>query len=190
MLKKITKTNSLIFMIAYDIYVKSFKPHQRRTLSDLIDKIRKNRCDFFALEASNQIIGILISWMFEKFNYIEQFAIREELRGKNYGQQALSEYLNEVKNPVVLEIDCSDDTEPVKKRIKFYEKMQFFMHSFPYLEPSYDSKKIFVPARIMSYPHLFEDQQLMEVKETLYDFVYEVTKDPRAPDAFAVANYG
>ena len=150
----------------------AFPPDERPSFETL-----KNRTDkefhFNVIENDGKLVGILSFWEFEKFVYIEHFAIDKALRNNRLGSQVLS-FFTEQKFPnkeIIFEVELPEN-QTAKQRITFYERNGFFCHTdFNYQQPPYEQGLDFVSMLIMSRNEL-QISQLQEFTKTLYQKVY------------------
>lgn len=90
-----------------------------------------------AIIENGTFAGILTSWDFGDFTYVEHFAILSELRGGGYGSHAFQMFLNEcTHHPVVFEVEMPE-TENARRRIAFYERQGMTLLPFTYIQPAY-----------------------------------------------------
>lgn len=117
------------------------------------------------------IESMMALWEFPHFIFIEHFAICKQKRGYGIGSLCLEEFLRDVQKPVILEVEpaCDDIT---KKRISFYERRGFHLHTYSYMQPPLRKDKGGCPLQIMSYPNALTLQQFEEMKDILYKEVY------------------
>lgn len=81
-------------------------------------------------------IGFVAYWEFEKYIYVEHFAIHQNLRGQGYGSVVLKDLTNKAGKRVLLEIDpVMDDISAA--RLRFYQACGFFENPFSHIHPPY-----------------------------------------------------
>ena len=97
---------------------------------------------------TKQPIGLLTTWFFDEFIYIEHFAIDPELRSQGYGSKAMSTFIKQQGKPIVLEAEPPTD-ELTRRRIRFYERQGLTLYDFPYLQPAYTEASQPVELRLM-----------------------------------------
>lgn len=97
---------------------------------------------------TKQTLGLLTTWHFEEFIYIEHFAIDPTLRSQGYGSEALKAFIHEHGKPIVLEAEPPTDALSIR-RIKFYERIGLTLYDFPYMQPAYTEDSHPVELRLM-----------------------------------------
>lgn len=97
---------------------------------------------------TKQPLGLLTTWHFEEFIYIEHFAIDPTLRSQGYGSEALKAFIHEHGKPLVLEAEPPTDALSIR-RIKFYERIGLTLYDFPYMQPAYTEDSHPVELRLM-----------------------------------------
>ncbi len=152
-----------------DIYEESFPSDERRDLESQIKLLDNKRYDFKAIYENNSLIGLIACWDLEDFLFIEHFAIKKELRGKGIGTNLLKQYIN--KKRVVLEVEQSK-SELNNRRIKFYERLGFYLNYYDYIQPSYGKNKKPVPMYLMTFPDKLDNIGFLSLKKNIYKIVY------------------
>ena len=97
---------------------------------------------------SPKTLGLLTTWHFEEFIYIEHFAIDPTLRSQGYGSEALKAFIHEHGKPLVLEAEPPTDALSIR-RIRFYERIGLTLYDFPYMQPAYTEDSHPVELRLM-----------------------------------------
>ena len=122
------------------IYHTSFPIDEQRPIKSIIHLIgHDNRFVAYALlDAEEGFLGLLTTWHFEEFIYIEHFAIAPNLRSKGHGTEAIKAFIKEHSKPIVLEAEPPTD-EFSTRRIHFYERCGLTLYDFPYIQPAYTS---------------------------------------------------
>ena len=97
------------------LYETAFPEDEQIPWDDLMRLIGEMPLDFTAYYDGEAFIGFTIVYPRKSFNWFWYFAVREELRGKGYGQRILSESTTQV---------C-DNLEERRKRQAFYLRNGF-----------------------------------------------------------------
>lgn len=97
---------------------------------------------------SPKLLGLLTTWHFGEFIYIEHFAIDPSLRSQGHGSEALKAFIHEHGKPIVLEAEPPTDALSIR-RIKFYERIGLTLYDFPYMQPAYTEDSHPVELRLM-----------------------------------------
>lgn len=157
-----------------ETYVSSFPSCERRDFAALKALMFPgSRFIANALLRDGQYVGFITCWNFEKFLYIEHFAIDQTARNGGIGGKALRQFLNVWNLPAVLEVESPDD-EMSKRRIGFYERLGFVLDTHPYQQPPYHAGEGGLDMLLMSYGAIDLQKEYEEVKNYLYECVYGV----------------
>ena len=116
------------------------------------------------------LLGLLTTWEFADFIYIEHFAIDPALRSQGYGSEALKAFIHEQGKPLVLEAEPPTD-EMTRRRIRFYERIGLTLYDYPYIQPAYTEESLPVELRLMGTIDT-EATPLAKVSDTLHREVY------------------
>ena len=119
---------------------------------------------------SPKALGLLTTWEFNDFIYIEHFAIDPTLRSQGYGSEALKAFIHEQGKPLVLEAEPPTD-EMTHRRIRFYERIDLTLYDYPYIQPAYTEESLPVELRLMGTIDT-ENIPLDKVSNTLHREVY------------------
>lgn len=121
------------------------------------------------------INAFIANWKLDEFNFIEHFAVANELRGNGLGTLMLKDYLRKSNKLIFLEVELPQDKTSMR-RIKFYERLGFYLNDFYYLQPPMQKKHDFLQLKVMSYPRAVDNSEFIEFKNTVYDKVYKVNR--------------
>lgn len=173
-LKKIQKNDKQTLNSIRVIYENSFPSDERRDFELVTELINNNIFTLYAINFENNTIGMLSSWSFIDFTYIEHFAIDSKFRNNGAGSFIFQKYINLTPNKIILEVDLPTD-EISFKRIKFYTKFGFSICKETYIQPPYDKNKEAVPMLIMSNVEIECFQDFEYLKYIIYKNVYSVS---------------
>ena len=112
------------------MYETAFPEDEQIPWDDLMRLIGEMPLDFTAYYDGEAFIGFTIVYPRKSFNWFWYFAVREELRGKGYGQRILSQLLDNYEDqPFVLDMESTtqvcDNLEERRKRQAFYLRNGF-----------------------------------------------------------------
>ena len=124
------------------------------------------------LSTQHPPLGLLTTWHFEKFIYIEHFAIDPNLRSQGYGTEALNTFIQEHSKPIILEAEPLTD-DITRRRIRFYERCGLTLYDFPYIQPAYTPESNPVELRLMGTLNT-NDTPLTLVSKILHREVYGI----------------
>ena len=112
------------------LYETAFPLDERIPWDELMRLVKEMPLDFTAYYDGEEFVGFIIVYPRKSFNWYWYFAVREELRGKGYGQQILAMLKEKYKGQsCVLDMesptqDC-DNIEQRKRRHAFYLRNGF-----------------------------------------------------------------
>jgi hypothetical protein len=147
------------FKKAWKIYEYSFPSDERRNIEQQKKTNQKKGYNYRIIKDEHKVIGLIATWDFEDFSFIEHIAIMKEHCKKNPN--------------TILEVERPENQEAIN-RIKFYEKLGFKLNKYDYIQPAYDKDKESVPLFIMSYPNKINEKEYLALQQELYKKVYEV----------------
>ena len=112
------------------LYETAFPEDEQIPWKDLMRLIGEMPLDFTAYYDGQTFIGFTIVYPRMSFNWFWYFAVREELRGKGYGQQILTQLIERYEGqPFVLDMESTtqvcDNLEQRKQRQAFYIRNGF-----------------------------------------------------------------
>ncbi len=147
------------FQAAWDLYLDSFPIDERRELG-VQKKIFEH--EDYVLEAfifDDEFIGFLAWWRFDGLRYIEHMATIDSHRGKGYGSRILKKFISDSNEKIILEVELPN-SETNKRRIGFYERLDFKLNQYEYQQLPYRKNGFPIQLLIMSYPHLIDEVTL------------------------------
>ncbi|MGE6260502.1 GNAT family N-acetyltransferase [Heyndrickxia sporothermodurans] len=124
-------------------------------------------------DSNNQIVAFLAAWEFPLFRFVEHIAVNPIMRGSGIGGKMMPAYMEELKKPVLLEVE-HPDTELAQRRIGFYERLGFHLNPFEYVQPPLQKGQDNLPLNLMSYPQLLTDEEFILYRKILYRHVYKI----------------
>lgn len=112
------------------LYETAFPEGEQIPWEDLMRLVGEMPLDFTAYYDGKEFIGFTIVYPRKSFNWYWYFAVREELRGKGYGQQILTQLIENYKGQTcVLDVESPtqvcDNIEQRRKRHAFYLRNGF-----------------------------------------------------------------
>ena len=156
------------------VYHASFPIDEQRPIEDIARLIvHDHRFIAYAItDASSTFVGILTTWHFDKFIYIEHFAIVPTLRSQGYGSKALQTYIAAQQKPIILEAEPPTN-DITRRRIQFYQRCGLTLYEHPYIQPAYAPDRNPVPLRLMGTINA-ESISLPLISTTLHREVYGI----------------
>lgn len=150
--------------------MEAFPFDERREVAQLEKLYGLSGYDFNAIEYESDFIGILETWEFESFRFLEHIAIIPALQSRGLGKRVLLDYLGQSSKPIYLEAEHMVTPE-AEKRIRFYLNSGFQIVSVDYTQPPYYAGKSSVPMILFtSAPVEIHDVELAiaNIRENVY----------------------
>ena len=112
------------------LYETAFPEDEQIPWKDLIRLVEEMPLDFTAYYDGEEFIGFTIVYPRKSFNWFWYFAVQEELRGKGYGQQILTQLIEKYKGQTcVLDMESPkqvcENIDQRKHRQNFYHRNGF-----------------------------------------------------------------
>ncbi len=157
------------------IYETSFPEDERREWTQLLELLDNKQFSLNEIYDQQKYLGFISIWNLIEFNFVEHFAIRATEQGKGYGTQTMEHVLSINSKPIILEIE-EPFTETTRKRMEFYERLDFTVNDFSYFQPHYSIEKCSVKLLLMSYPSKIYPEDFEKIRDRIHDCVYEQHK--------------
>ena len=110
------------------LYETAFPEDEQIPWKDLMRLIEEMPLDFTAYYDGEEFIGFTIVYPRKTFNWYWYFAVREELRGKGYGQQILSQLIERYKGQTCV-LDMESPTQVCENIIQRQRRHQFYLRN-------------------------------------------------------------
>lgn len=153
------------------LYIRSFPPEERRPWRQIADTASLPTLYGIYVDGTS-FAGFITVWCFDRYAYVEHFAVDPSRRGGGIGADALAALRHKLGVPVVLEVEPPDHSDPMAaRRIAFYQRCGFSLLDYPYIQPPYAPGLPSVPLRLMT-----TDPSLgpSDITATLHSKVYNV----------------
>lgn len=171
--KKISDAYTTFFNEAFTIYESSFPQEERRGREQQVALLQDNRYNFELIVQGDRCIGIFLWWLIGDYRYIEHFAIHPDVRNAGIGRSIISEFITQSEMPVVLEVEKPTDSLTIR-RIYFYKRQGFQYADCDYAHPPFVAHSPFVQLRLMSFPHVFDEDDVACFIDTTHPIVHRV----------------
>lgn len=164
------------FEKVFDLMVEAFPVDERRTFDEQKELLSNPIFDIYVLkDDESEIKGFISIYRFEKFVYVEHFAVNPKYRNLGLGHKILSN-LTACFSRLLLEVEVPE-TEQAKRRIGFYERNGFYLNDYPYIQPPISKSTNPIPLLLMTTGGKLTRNEYDEAKSTLYKGVYKVAPD-------------
>ena len=137
------------FKEIYKIMEYSFPHDEIRSFKGQEKLLEHQNYSILVLRENDEILGFVAVWDFEKFVFLEHFAVTEKHRNKGIGNKILSELGQFANKKIILEVEHPSDDISIR-RIDFYKRNDYILFDFNYIMPAYDENHKDVPLCIMS----------------------------------------
>lgn len=158
----------------YQIFEEAFPIAELRLYEVMKQLYVEELLKIYVLKQANEIVGALSIWELDCFVYVEHFAVSAKLRGQGLG----SFFLKEVKalypkQQIVLEVE-KPIQEIEKRRVEFYQRNDFILSSFDYIQPPFRANVEEIHLVLMTYPKAIHQDEFIHIKNQLFNKVYLV----------------
>lgn len=125
------------------LYNTAFPSAERRKFA-YVETLLENpqvRFSILAATENGKLAGFLSYWEFDTFRYIEHFAVEPDKRGEGIGSEILTHFIDDCgKTPIILEVECPDDSATARRRVDFYMRHSFIIWKrLNYIQPPYEA---------------------------------------------------
>ena len=168
-IKRITSPDAPWFSPVDALYESAFPWHEKREPEAKVSALSSPNYTLQAWFDGEQFIGMIASWSFGDYTYIEHLAVNGELRAQGYGKRMLSQFL-QMQPLTILEIDPLT-TDIAQKRLRFYQKLGFHENGFNHYHPTYHIDISDHELIVLSYPHAISSDQYQRFNTDLSSVV-------------------
>lgn len=176
MVKRMKLTEREQFDIVYHIFEQSFIPGELRPYDKMKDLWLQKKFKIYQYEKQGSIVGGLSLWEFDDFIYIENFAVKEEMRGYGIGGQMI-DYIQSLYAGQLLVLEVDKPVDKIsQQRIAFYQRHHWIYNHYHYIQPNLRSNSPIIHLMIMSYPTPLDDDLFTKIKLQIFQQVYNVNK--------------
>lgn len=162
------------FADVWRIMEASFPRNERRTREKQEELLTKEeKYELYAAKNEDQLLAFLAVWHFEKFTFIEHFAVDKDARNGGLGASMLKELKKKTPQKIILEVEPPED-EMKKRRIAFYKRNGFSYNGYPYMQPAMNEDTKEIPLKIMSTEGELDEDGFLEVRDVLYTQLYKI----------------
>ena len=169
---RITDPNDSFLPELIPLYEDAFPLEERRSVDQLKRLIGTTEKMFFNAVVSDGILcGLFVFWNFDKFCYLEHFAIYPHLRNKKIGKQVLDYLAENLPGLRLLEVEPAIDDEMAVRRVEYYRRNGYKVLDDSYIQPSYHKREDACPLWIMGNIDTDSDSlscYIEQIKEEVY----------------------
>ena len=159
------------------LYCNAFPPEERRPFGQFLLEPSEKRGPYLhtlllSKGISDKFAGIVTTWQFDYFMYIEHLATMPDMRGNGIGANVVNSLRSGLGTPLVLEAEHpSADNPMAERRLGFYRRLGFEVIDESYIQPPYGPGLASVPLLLLSDTPGLDPA---EVTCTLHSQVYGV----------------
>lgn len=170
----ITRLESKDFDKVYHLIEVSFPADEYRTYEEQKALLGNPNYNIYILPSENEdtIKAFIAIWEFDSFAFIEHFAVNQKYRNMGLGSKILKEIVWVLKKMVCLEVEPPHN-ELASRRIRFYERNNFFLNEYPYMQPAISKGRNPIPLFIMTFGRAINKDEFRTIKKDLYTKVYK-----------------
>ncbi|BEH00487.1 GNAT family N-acetyltransferase [Bacteroides sedimenti] len=171
-IQRIHTSDKEYYRFAENLLADAFPVEERRELSlqrDYTD--HNNRFHNNILLSNEEPVGFISYWDFDRFCYVEHFAIDPSLRSNGYGQKVLTSLKEKLQCPIVLEVELPEEEISIR-RIGFYQRHGFQLWKEEYQQPPYRKGDGYLPMWLMADGDLNCEKDFEVVRDCIYKEVY------------------
>ena len=110
------------------LYETAFPKDEQIPWNDLMRLVDEMPLDFTAYYEGGDFVGLTIVYPRKTFNWYWYFAVREELRGKGYGQQILSQLIERYKGQTCV-LDMESPTQVCENIVQRKRRHNFYLRN-------------------------------------------------------------
>lgn len=134
------------------IYLEAFPPEERRPWEQIAATHSDSLLRLHAIFCNGDAVGLITTWDFGTFVYVEHLAVDISCRGGGIGAAVLTcMKAGTAGRPLVLEVEPPCELQPdTVRRVNFYKRNGFHMLPHDYVQPPYSAGLPEVELRLMS----------------------------------------
>lgn len=153
-------------------YEASFPPDERRLFGQLVQLLDCPDMHLRGLIDGDDLVGFIVYWHWPEMLFVEHIAVDPARRGRQYGQQAMSQLLRLESPYHVLEVELPQDGIS-QRRVRFYKRMGFSVAPFSYAQPPYQANNPAIPMHLMASPAIPDQETFGALSQLIQERVYE-----------------
>ena len=171
MFKQFTIDN---FDKVYRIMDRSFPPSEHKTYEGQLAQLSEPGYRLYGLETeAGEITAFAAIREFENFVVLEHLAVDPDHRNGGQGAEIVTHLLEMVHTPICVEVEVPD-TEDAVRRIRFYERLGFFLNPYDYLLPHRSGGGDPTPMKIMTSLRYASEEEFSEIRDRIYTDIYHM----------------
>lgn len=158
---------------AYQLFEESFVLAELRPYQQMKSLFEKGLFHIYGEYQDEQLMGALIVWELETCVYLENFAVSAKARGQGLGTRFIHHF-RDLYHDRFLFMEVEEPFDEIsKRRIHFYEKNDYILNPFHYIQPPFRKDDPQVKLTFMTYPEIMNEEQYQDIKDELFRVVYQ-----------------
>lgn len=162
------------FNTIYELMENAFPPEEYRSYTEQKALLEREDYHIHVYENQGKLAAFCAIYNLPELAFIEHIAVNEDFRGQGMGSKIMKEVITSSDKPIILEVEPPDSEENAARRVRFYEKLGFHLHDWPYEQPPLRQGEGPLPLQLMSYPHAYDIEAFGRVKDTILQNVYGI----------------
>lgn len=162
------------FNTIYELMENAFPLEEYRSYTEQKALLEREDYHIHVYENQGKIAAFCAIYNLPELAFIEHIAVNEDFRGQGMGSKIMKEVITSSDKPIILEVEPPDGEENAARRVRFYEKLGFHLHDWPYEQPPLRQGEAPLPLKLMSYPHAYDIEAFGRVKDTILQNVYGI----------------
>lgn len=161
------------FSRIFEILEYSFPETEHRSMNEHFAEFKRHSFRSMVLDNDGTIMGFMNFWELDGFVYLEHFAVAKEFRGQGLGTSLMDE-LKKISGTVILEAEPPEQSGTAARRVRFYERLGFFLNKYEYFQPPCADNEQPLPLSVMSYPNALSRAEFLRIRNELYRGAYDI----------------
>jgi Acetyltransferases len=171
------KINEESFDMVYQLFEEAFILAELRPYEKMKELFLKEEFVIYGYNLEGKLAGAILVWEFDECIYLENFAVDSKLRNQGIGAAILKEIQQIYSSHlIVLEVEEPID-ELTTRRVHFYQRHQFYLNPFHFIQPALRENVEDVHLMLMSYPHCINEETFKNIRDLLFYKVYKQNKE-------------
>jgi hypothetical protein len=133
----ITLTSPTNLPFLQNVYNQSFPIAEQRPWLQIVSPSKLSGPNLKQINFYDQPIGLITTWQFDEFTYIEHLAIAKNHQCKGHGGRILDIQAQKSVKPLLVEVEPATLSPEAARRVEFYRRHGFEVIDISYIQPPY-----------------------------------------------------
>ncbi|MBQ9931635.1 MAG: GNAT family N-acetyltransferase [Firmicutes bacterium] len=158
----------------FGIMERSFPESEHKTYEGQLAQMDEPGYRLYGLESeAGEITAFAAVREFARFVVLEHLAVDAKFRNGGQGGEIVTHLLAMYQTPICVEVELPED-EMAVKRIRFYERLGFYLNPYDYLLPHLTGGGEPTPMKIMTSGGYLTEEEFDEVRTRIYTDIYHL----------------